>query len=314
MNFLVSLFSKKPNTIQVNSCLKVSNMWPSNNYSTLWLNQFLQHHQLLPPQRCCHIFSVFGRVPTINQQELNLFISGENVHYKAFKRYQNHALDIADVAIGSDYLTAPNYVRLPLWVSYLFPPDADKATIEKIIHQYNFSTNTLDRPIKFAMIASHDKRAGKRKKMVSFIEKNWGSVACAGKLLNNTQDLKIKFRDDKIAYLQQVAYNICPENSNYPGYVTEKVFEAIQAGCIPIYWGSNNVPEPTILNQSAIAFYQPDNNNATLLEQIANINATNNIASMPRFTPTAAEHIWDMYVALKQTITLAIEQKNYTNV
>ena len=40
-----------------------------------------------------------------------------------------------------------------------------------------------------------------------------------------------------------------PENSYYPGYITEKVFEARNVGCIPIWWGSN---VNNILNPKAV--------------------------------------------------------------
>lgn len=34
--------------------------------------------------------------------------------------------------------------------------------------------------------------------------------------------------------LRKYAFNLCPENSIYPGYVTEKIPEAFSAGCLPI--------------------------------------------------------------------------------
>lgn len=40
-----------------------------------------------------------------------------------------------------------------------------------------------------------------------------------------------------------------PENSYYPGYITEKVFEARNVGCIPIWWGCN---ETKTLNPRAL--------------------------------------------------------------
>jgi hypothetical protein len=51
--------------------------------------------------------------------------------------------------------------------------------------------------------------------------------------------------------LQKYTYNICAENAYNPGYVTEKVFQSLEAGCIPIYWG-NCPTEPSILNQEYI--------------------------------------------------------------
>lgn len=31
------------------------------------------------------------------------------------------------------------------------------------------------------------------------------------------------------------------ENTNTRDYVTEKVYDALAAGCVPIYWGARNV-------------------------------------------------------------------------
>ncbi len=43
-------------------------------------------------------------------------------------------------------------------------------------------------------------------------------------------------------------FMLTPENSYFPGYITEKVFEARSVGCIPIWWGCN---ESGLLNKDA---------------------------------------------------------------
>lgn len=45
--------------------------------------------------------------------------------------------------------------------------------------------------------------------------------------------------DDKISLLREYKLTICPENSYYPGYVTEKLIHPYLAGCHMIYWGSS---------------------------------------------------------------------------
>ena len=42
--------------------------------------------------------------------------------------------------------------------------------------------------------------------------------------------------NDKIEWLKSYKFNICFENSSYPGYLTEKLFDAFMGGCVPIYW------------------------------------------------------------------------------
>ena len=44
--------------------------------------------------------------------------------------------------------------------------------------------------------------------------------------------------------LEKYKFAICYENArDIPGYITEKIFDCLFAGCIPIYWGANNIIE-----------------------------------------------------------------------
>lgn len=46
----------------------------------------------------------------------------------------------------------------------------------------------------------------------------------------------------KLSTLQQYRFSICYENArDYPGYITEKIFDSFFAGCVPVYWGASNV-------------------------------------------------------------------------
>jgi len=41
--------------------------------------------------------------------------------------------------------------------------------------------------------------------------------------------------------LSTYAFNLCPENGLYPGYITEKIPEAFVAGCLPITWVDESI-------------------------------------------------------------------------
>ena len=41
--------------------------------------------------------------------------------------------------------------------------------------------------------------------------------------------------------LASYAFNLCPENGLYPGYITEKIPEAFAAGCLPITWVDESI-------------------------------------------------------------------------
>lgn len=50
--------------------------------------------------------------------------------------------------------------------------------------------------------------------------------------------------DDKIPVLEKYRFAICYENArDIPGYITEKIFHCFFAGCVPIYWGANNITD-----------------------------------------------------------------------
>ncbi|WP_296103276.1 glycosyltransferase family 10 [uncultured Agrobacterium sp.] len=49
---------------------------------------------------------------------------------------------------------------------------------------------------------------------------------------------------NKELIMSKYKFNLCYENARgFPGYITEKIFDAFRAGCVPIYWGAPNVNE-----------------------------------------------------------------------
>ena len=48
----------------------------------------------------------------------------------------------------------------------------------------------------------------------------------------------------KLECLQNYKFSICYENAKeIPGYITEKIFDSMAAGCIPVYWGAPNIQQ-----------------------------------------------------------------------
>ena len=44
--------------------------------------------------------------------------------------------------------------------------------------------------------------------------------------------------------LKDYKFSICYENArDIPGYITEKIFDCFFAGCVPVYWGANNITD-----------------------------------------------------------------------
>lgn len=48
--------------------------------------------------------------------------------------------------------------------------------------------------------------------------------------------------DNKLFTLRDFKFSICYENAHsIPGYITEKIFDSLAAGCVPVYWGAPNI-------------------------------------------------------------------------
>jgi alpha(1,3/1,4) fucosyltransferase len=295
---------KKINIVQVDKQLLLTNFWHHQNLNEVWFYNFLKHRNLLVNDVFFNFISVFGDVPKLDKKHINIFYCGENTDLKAWRKYKNHLLDKVDIAMGFNNIKHDNYLRFPLWVLYLFPADASLSDVKNIFESYK-STASNSRNIKFSMIASHDKR-GTRTKILKLIEQNFEKVICPGKFNNNSNLLMDKYNDNKLAFLQDVVFNVCPENSNAEGYVTEKIFEAISQGCIPIYWGSNNNPEPEILNKEHIIFYNEHQPNA-IVNDIKKYQFDSNNNSFIK--SNAAAIVWSWMQQLELLILQKIKEK-----
>lgn len=263
------------------------NFWNKQPADEIWFTGFLQSKGFLEryPKARFVFFSSLGSVnilrldvaahPSRNQRK-RIFFNGENNHHPNFKPYLHNLLDYnsIDLSLGFDYTDAPRYMRFPLWILEMFPPQSTVDDIKRICdtlsHQHLADTRNRFCALVSGNRGKDDPGAIMRTNIVHQLN-TIAPVDCAGKLLHNTDDLKEHFGDNKAEYLKRYRFYICPENASVEGYVTEKVFHAIGSGCIPIYWGACDNPEPDMLNRDAILFWNPDGDNEALLKQIAEL-------------------------------------------
>jgi hypothetical protein len=66
-------------------------------------------------------------------------------------------------------------------------------------------------------------------------------IDAGGPLFNNMNGWTPADVVEKVKFMSNYRFNLCFENSSYPGYCTEKLFEALCAKTVPIYWGSPTV-------------------------------------------------------------------------
>lgn len=200
------------------------------------------------------LISVFGGVNKFNQipnSQIKIFFSGENLTRTCYQSYNNnhHISQWSDLALGFRTLL-PKLFRFPLWLTYIPFYKNLKLTHE---HSQQCATACI-RPFAGVIVCSHD-RTGIRSECVRECIKKGMKIDVAGKWsfpgcakVNGGSN-----NASKNVLLKRYLVNVCPENSLDDGYTTEKIFQSIEAGCLPIYNGCDPV-EPNVLNQSRVVF------------------------------------------------------------
>lgn len=292
------------------------NWWPINNFRNEWFYAFAKSRKIEKPLA---FFSVFGSRDFIRgyaaaNKKTNkiIFFTGENVHnnaYGDFLEYQDYCLDDVDLSLGFDERNAENYFRFPLWIRYLYRCDWSYQDLKNYIEQINDPQFRLNaNRNRFACHISRFDSIGIRKYLLDLLNPI-EQIHSAGAFANNTNELKEKYNDNKIEYLKNFKFNLCPENSSVNSYVTEKIFQSIMGGCIPIYWGGGNtLIEPEVLNHKAFLHLNNDGSNAEQLVQAVSL-----LHSSPEiyqefihrkpFTENAADYIWEKLQKLEWHLT-----------
>ena len=174
-------------------------------------------------------YSCFGD----NHLEYNnckkLFYSGENVVPD---------FNTCDYAISTVKIAYDNKC---LWV-----PQSHWATDTTLKREIDMNDNLHKR--KFcSFIYSQDSigKGAKLRKIFCEHLMQYKKVDCPGKILHNMKSSILSERynlqswhESKINFLTNYKFNIAFENSEAPGYITEKLVDCYMANTVPIYWGS----------------------------------------------------------------------------
>ncbi|OFZ29753.1 MAG: hypothetical protein A2622_11075 [Bdellovibrionales bacterium RIFCSPHIGHO2_01_FULL_40_29] len=140
------------------------------------------------------------------------------------------------------------------------------------------------------------------------------NVPVLSKILNRLQFLRRAFAKqwpsyhgsvvDKLTTLKKYKFSICYENAyGIPGYITEKIFDSLTAGCIPIYWGAPNVtdfiPQACFIDRTQFSSYEELN---TFLHGMTESEYENRLNDINKFLKSD-RHKWfePLFVAQKVT-------------
>ena len=158
---------------------------------------------------------------------MRIFYTGENIRTD---------WNIADYGIDFDYMEfGDRHLHMPLFAIYNKAQESNLMTRHKANIQ-SLCQNTK----KFCGMVVSNSGYGVMDMLRSdffHILNSYKQVDSGGRWNNNIGGPVT----DKIAWLKNYKFNICFENSSYPGYLTEKLFDAFAAGCIPIYWGDTSL-------------------------------------------------------------------------
>lgn len=208
--------------------------------------------------------SVFGdpinNINNIKQHNcISIFFTPESTKVNQHYRYDDYMLDYVDIALGFKHLNHSKYIRFPFWITYI---DIDGINIGKnqLNIEYLKQFRIFSHKNKFCSILSNHDRDNTRNSIFSLLNR-YKKVDSAGKWKRNVIYRILDGVENKQAWLSYYKFNICCESQIDDGYITEKLFESLIAGCIPIYIVDNidtNI-EPSILNQDVIIKFSKDN-------------------------------------------------------
>ena len=258
-----------------------------------WFERYIEDKKLR--KNCEHIdfFQVFWPKKNLKYStNKKIFVTYEYIWKDRFPSYDDYCLWKVDFSIWFRKYDRKDYYRFPLWLCTLIEPeetslDQIKKKIEKLE-----SEKTKFKKDKFAcLIASHDDKGRVRTKTYNLLSSVW-TIWCPWLLLHNI-DVKIPKYEDKINFMKEYKFNICPENKYYEWYVTEKLVDAIKAGCIPIYYGAFNKFDEKIFNKDRILFCDDINLEKKVKELNSNKEKYLEFIKQPIFKENVADIIFE---------------------
>ncbi len=200
---------------------------------------------------------VFGN-PLGSARKILSYQNTKRVFYTGENEVPN--FNLFDYAIGFDELDFNNrYLRMPLYYDRLHHKaesvndttapyklkDNSLYALKKPTHHFKENhphlcaliNNEID-PLKrgFASFVASNPNAPKRNAFYDAL--NSIEPVAGGGSVKNTLGYKV---ENKSEFLSQYKFNLCFENSQGYGYVTEKIIDAYFSHTIPIYWGSPSV-------------------------------------------------------------------------
>lgn len=177
------------------------------------------------------VYSCFGTKHLQYPDTLRIFFTGEN-HKPDF--------NICDYSFGNirmDYRGKHLWVPFAAIMTAQTPAGLPPITPEDVQRKFCSFIYSQDTVGEGAIL---------RKEFCEKLMREYAHVDCPGRVLHNLDAPELADRFDpanwnqsKRRFLVKYKFNIAFENSNAPGYITEKLTDAYLGNTVPIYWGSD---------------------------------------------------------------------------
>jgi hypothetical protein len=150
---------------------------------------------------------------------------------------ERHAPDWSecDYALTCHDLEDPRNLRLPYYVVGTDP--------KALVKEDGWAERVAAEDRKFCGLLISNPRAKRGQRRLRFVQKlmERAHVDSGGRWANNVGGPIRGGVPAKRAWLRQYRFNIAFENESLAGYTTEKITDAMLAGCIPVYWGNPDI-------------------------------------------------------------------------
>jgi len=170
-------------------------------------------------------------------------------------------------------------VRVPLWSMYVnwfgdkkesYVPDRNQAFLvspDKLLQNREHSEKN-----KFCCILTNNDMGMRKEVYPAFVNlgiENGLLVESRGRYLTNMPPIA-NDEKNKLDYIDAFKFNLCYDNGQASGWVTEKLIHPIYQGSIPIYWGCNNVASE--FNEERFIHARNFDNLGSMWEKIMELN------------------------------------------
>lgn len=138
---------------------------------------------------------------------------------------------VSDYSVGPRVLDDPRHLHVPAYVI--------RGPADKIIKRHDDPELMLAGKTEFCSFVVSTYNPRKNQNRPDFFEllSRYKKVDSGGRLRNNIGRQLPFGAKAKAEFLRPYKFNICFENNSQPGYATEKIYDAMAARCLPIYWG-----------------------------------------------------------------------------